>query len=91
MVLLLLRLSFSFLLLVARFPAVGELRQELADPFDVSVGPDVSFRFASCDSRWSGDFASLDVLAESGSGYSKLFSRLTAGACVHSLSMINDS
>ena len=63
LVFLLLRgLRFSFLL-VTGFPAVGDLRQELADAFDVAVCPNVYGAFPGFNHLRGGYFTEPDMLA----------------------------
>ena len=62
--LLLLRLCFSFLF-VAGFSAVGNFGQELADAFDVIVGPDVDGSLTMLDAFRSRDFPDPYVIGKS--------------------------
>ena len=55
----------SLLLLIAGFPAVGDFGQELADAFDVIVGPDVDGSLTMLDAFRSRDFPDPYVIGKS--------------------------
>lgn len=90
MVLLLLRLSFSFLFLVAGLPAVGELRQEFANAFNVFVGPEIDAHAAAGDRLRGRYFLCLYVLAQGCARYPQFLCDFCAGI-IHSLTYLTIS
>src|SRR5262249_10504383 len=52
-------------LLITSFPAVRDLRQELADAFNIFFRPGMQAGAANLEDRWCGNFALLDIAAKS--------------------------
>ena len=72
------------LFLISRLPAVGELRQELADTLDVRICPDV-YRHATTGERLGlGYFSNFDVMSKCRMGYLQFDSGLAGGERSHS-------
>jgi len=71
-----LRYLFPLGPLVPELPAVLDLRQQLPNPFDVSIGPQMNCYSAGCDDSWCWYFLGSDVAAKSGVVQTQLLSRV---------------
>ena len=72
------------LFLVAGFSAVSDFGQELANVFYFFLGPEMYGHAAACGGFGIGNFASLDITAQSHGSNAKFLSCLIGGKRLHS-------
>jgi len=83
------RCLFFTLFLIPGFPAVRDLRQELANPFNLFLGPEMDRHASASGGPGFGHLTGLDVANKRGICDAKFLGRLPSGIRrVHSVGML---
>ena len=78
------------LFLMPGSPAVGDLRQDFSDSFNVVIGPKTSAIISQSLEWWNWDLSCCDVSLEGNETQSKFFGDIASGMLIHLILLVSN-